>query len=144
MSAVILYQPLKGLLISPTALIQSGQPVTRVADATVFGTTDLNGDGESFGLPADRWPGESKSNDRLPWATTFDLSVRYQLQLYGSHRIEFSSDIFNILNAQNWSGYNTTRTVSNLSQIGPKSSNTYRLYSASPPRQFQFGVRYIF
>lgn len=144
MSAVILYQPLKGLLISPTALIQSGQPVTRVADATVFGTTDLNGDGESFGLPADRWPGEAKSNDRLPWATTFDLSVRYQLRLHGSHRIEFSSDIFNILNAQNWSGYNTTRTVSNLSQIGPKSSNTYRLYSASPPRQFQFGVRYIF
>ncbi len=144
MSAVILYQPLKGLLISPTALIQSGQPVTRVADATVFGTTDLNGDGESFGLPADRWPGESKSGDRLPGATTFDLSIRYQLALKGTQRIEFSSDIFNILNAQNWSGYNTTRTVSNLSQIGPKSSNTYRLYSASPPRQFQFGVRYLF
>ncbi len=143
-SAVLLYEPLKGLLISPTALIQSGQPVTRVADATVFGTTDLNGDGESFGLPADRWPGEPKSGDRLPWATTFDISVRYQLALRGSHNLEFSADIFNVFNAQNWSGYNTTRSVSNLSQVGPKSSNTYRLLSASPPRQFQFGVRYLF
>ena len=143
-SAVLLYEPLKGLLISPTALIQSGQPVTRVADATVFGTTDLNGDGESFGLPADRWPGEVKSGDRLPWATTFDLSARYQLKLKGTHLIEISADIFNIFNAQNWSGYNTTRSVSNLSQIGPKSSNTYRLFSASPPRQFQFGARYLF
>lgn len=143
-SAVLLYEPLKGLLISPTALIQSGQPVTRVADATVFGTTDLNGDGESFGLPADRWPGEPKSGDRLPWATTFDLSARYQFDLKGSSAIEVSADIFNIFNAQNWSGYNTTRSVSNLSQVGPKSSNTYRLFSASPPRQFQFGARYIF
>ncbi len=143
-SGAFFYEPVKGLLISPAALIQSGQPVTRVADAKVFGTTDLNGDGESFGLPADRWPGEPKSGDRLPWSTTFDLSLRYQLILKGSHAIEFSADVFNLFNAENWSGYNTTRSVSNLSQVGPASSNTFKLLSASPPRQFQFGVRYTF
>ncbi|MDX2285673.1 MAG: TonB-dependent receptor [Bacteroidia bacterium] len=144
MSGVILYQPFSGLTLAPTFLIQSGQPVTRVADATVFGTTDLNGDGESFGLPADRWPGEPKNSDRLPWATTFDVSAKYQLALAGSLRLELSADVFNVFNAQNWSGYNTTRSVSNQAQIGPKSSNTYRLYSASPPRQFQFGARFVF
>lgn len=144
MTGVLMYEPVKGLLISPAVLIQSGQPVTRVASAAVFGTTDLNGDGESFGLPADRWPGEPKSGDRLPWATTFDLSIRYQIKLSGSNIIEFSADIFNVFNAQNFSGYNTTRGVSNLSQVGPMSSNTFRFLSAAPPRQFQFGARYIF
>lgn len=144
MTGVLMYEPIKGLLISPAVLIQSGQPVTRVASAATFGTTDLNGDGESFGLPADRMPGEPKSGDRLPWATTFDLSLRYQIKLSGSHIIEISADIFNVFNAQNFSGYNTTRGVSNLSQVGPMSSNTYRYLSAAPPRQFQFGARYIF
>lgn len=144
MTGVLMYEPIKGLLISPAVLIQSGQPVTRVANAAVFGTTDLNGDGESFGLPADRWPGEPKSGDRLPWATTFDLSIRYQIKLSRSNIIEISADIFNIFNAQNFSGYNTTRGVSNLSQVGPMSSNTFRYLSAAPPRQFQFGARYIF
>ncbi len=144
MTGVLMYEPVKGLLISPAVLIQSGQPVTRVASAAVFGTTDLNGDGESFGLPADRWPGEPKSGDRLPWATTFDLSIRYQIKLSGSNIIEISADIFNVFNAQNFSGYNTTRGVSNLSQVGPMSSNTFRFLSAAPPRQFQFGARYIF
>jgi hypothetical protein len=144
MSAVVLYQPIKGLSIAPTALIQSGQPVTYITDATVFGTGDLNGDGENFGLPADRWPGIDENTDRLPWATTFDISIKY-LWSFGKNNqgIEFSADVFNILNEQNWSGYNTTRSVSNQAQVGPPGSNFQRI-SASPPRQFQFGARYIF
>jgi len=144
LSGVFIYQPIQGLTISPTALIQSGQPVTYVADATVFGTGDLNGDGENFGLPADRWPGIDENTDRLPWATTFDISIKY-LWSFGKSRqgIEFSADVFNVLNQQNWSGYNTTRSVSNQAQTGPPGSDFQR-FSASPPRQFQFGARYIF
>jgi hypothetical protein len=145
LSAVTIYQPIKGLTISPTALIQSGQPVTRVADATIFGTGDLNGDGESFGLPADRWPGAEENGDRLPWATTFDISIKY-LWSFGKPNtgIEFSADVFNVFNAQNWSGFNTTRGTSNQAQVGPPDSYNYQLFNASPPRQFQFGARYIF
>jgi outer membrane receptor for ferrienterochelin and colicin len=145
LSAVTIYRPFKRLTITPLALIQSGQPITRVADARLFGTGDLNGDGESFGLPADRWPGAEKNDDRLPWAVTFDLSVKYYLQLKRSNqKIEFTADVFNIFNAQNWSGFNTTRNISNQTQVGPPDANTFRLLSASPPRQFQFGARYIF
>ncbi len=152
-SGVFLYQPIKGLTISPTALIQSGQPVTYVANSELFYTDDsgkieytgdLNGDGESFGLPADRWPGVGENTDRLPWATTFDISIKY-LWSFGKKRqgIEFSADVFNVTNQQNWSGYNTTRSVSNQAQVGPPGSD-FRRFSASPPRQFQFGARYIF
>lgn len=144
MSAVMFYEPLRNLLIAPAALIQSGQPVTRIADATIFGTGDLNGDGENFGLPADYWPGETKNQDRLPWATTFDLSVKYLLNFKSKTSIEFSADVFNIFNTQNWSGYNTTRSVSNQTQVGPPDAYSYVLRSTSPPRQFQFGARYIF
>ena len=150
-SGVFLYQPIKGLIVAPTALIQSGQPVTRVADASLFAvdgknTGDLNGDGESFGLPTDRWPGEPKNSDRLPWAVTFDVSVKYFWRFKNERKtgIEFSADVFNVLNAQNWSGYNTTRSVSNQIQVGPGDSHMYVMNSASPPRQFQFGARYIF
>jgi hypothetical protein len=155
LSAVTIYQPIKGLTISPTALIQSGQPVTRVADANRFfytnasgeirTTGDLNGDGESFGLPADRWPGAKENGDRLPWATTFDISIKY-LWSFGKPNtgIEFSADVFNVFNAQNWSGFNTTRGTSNQAQVGPPDSYNYQLFNASPPRQFQFGARYIF
>lgn len=109
-------------------------------------TGDLNGDGESFGLPTDRWPGEPKNSDRLPWATTFDISVKYFWRFKNERKtgIEFSADVLNILNAQSWSGYNTTRSVSNQIQVGPRDSHTYKLNIASPPRQFQFVARYIF
>jgi outer membrane receptor for ferrienterochelin and colicin len=151
MSGVVFYEPIRNLLIAPAALIQSGQPITRVAGAGFLDQNgnpvtsgDLNGDGESFGLPSDFWPGETKNQDRLPWATTFDLSVKYLFQLKSRTSIEVSADVFNVFNTQNWSGFNTTRGVSNQTQVGPPDSYSYVLRSASPPRQFQFGARYIF
>ena len=43
-------------------LAQSGMPINRIPDASVYGTTDLNGDGRSFGDAyvgnSDRSPGE--------------------------------------------------------------------------------------
>ncbi|MEZ4901342.1 MAG: hypothetical protein R2822_06055 [Spirosomataceae bacterium] len=75
----------------------------------------------------------------MPWAKTLDLSVKYNLRLAGSAKIEFSADVYNVLNTVNISGYNVTRGASNQIQFG----STFVTRSAAPPRQFQFGVRYL-
>ncbi|MBL7775263.1 MAG: TonB-dependent receptor, partial [Saprospiraceae bacterium] len=71
-NAMYSYFPLKNLSLTLAALLQSGQPINRIPDAARYGTTDLNGDGRSFGDAyvgnSDRQPGESRNNDRLPWA----------------------------------------------------------------------------
>lgn len=138
-SAMFFWYPLKGLVISPAFLIQSGQPITRIADARIYGTTDLNGDNDFFN-PGDYSPGDKRNSDRLPWANTLDLSIKYTLLKH----FEFSGDIFNVLNAANYSGFNVVRGNSNQFQVGAKSTNTYVIKAASAPRQFQFGVRYVF
>ena len=139
MSAMFFWYPLKGLVISPAFLIQSGQPITRIADARIYGTTDLNGDNDFFN-PGDYSPGDKRNSDRLPWANTLDLSIKYTLFKH----FEFSADIFNVLNAANYSGFNVVRGNSNQFQVGAKSTNTFVVKAASAPRQFQFGVRYVF
>jgi hypothetical protein len=142
-SGIFYYYPLRNLVITPTLLLQSGLPITRVADARLYGgVTDLNGDSESFSLPSDIQPGETRNNDRLPWAKTVDLSVKYTVYLFGRPRLEVSADVYNVLNTVNISGYNVVRGSSNQFQIGPRGSGiTTR--SAAPPRQFQFGLRYV-
>lgn len=148
MNGIFQYFPLQGLSFTMAALIQSGQPINRIPDASIYGTTDLNGDGRSFGDAyvgnSDRSPGESRNNDRLPWSNTFDLSAQYQLKTGNKSFIEFRVDIFNILNAENLSGYSNNATQSNQIQIGPKSSGLLVRRNAAPPRQFQFGLRYAF
>jgi outer membrane receptor for ferrienterochelin and colicin len=139
MSAMFFWYPLKGLVISPAFLIQSGQPITRIADARIYGTTDLNGDNDFFN-PGDYSPGDKRNIDRLPWANTLDLSIKYTLLKH----FEFSADIFNVLNAANYSGFNVVRGNSNQFQVGAKSTNTFVVKAASAPRQFQFGIRYTF
>lgn len=141
-SGIFYYYPFPNLAITPTVLIQSGLPITRVADAKVYGTTDLNGDSESFSFPSDIQPGETRNNDRLPWAKTLDLSVKYTLKLGGQPRLEISADVYNLLNTQNYSGYNVVRGSSNQFQLGPRGSG-FTPRSAAPPRQFQFGLRYV-
>ncbi|HEY0109762.1 MAG TPA: TonB-dependent receptor, partial [Fibrella sp.] len=62
-SGVFYYYPLRNLVITPTLLLQSGLPITRVADAQKYGgVTDLNGDSESYSLPSDIQPGETRNN----------------------------------------------------------------------------------
>ncbi len=139
MSAIFFWFPVRNLVISPAFLIQSGQPITRLADARVYGTTDLNGDNDFFNA-ADYSPGDRRNNDRLPWANNLDLSIKYTLMKH----FEMSADVFNVLNAVNYSGFNVTRGASNQFQVGSKSTNTYVWRAASAPRQFQFGVRYVF
>jgi len=140
------YFPTDGLSVTLAALLQSGQPINRIPDATVFGNTDLNGDGSSFGDAyvgnSDRYPGEDRNSDRLPWANTFDMAVQYQFPL-STGRLEFRADIFNIFNAQNLSGYSNNATQSNQIQPGPRESGVLIRRNASAPRQFQFGLRYF-
>ena len=140
-SAVGYLYPLPGLTLTLAGLLQSGQPVNFIPDAAVFGTSDLNGDGDSFGESfvgnSDRYPGVSRNAGRLPWSTTLDLGARYAFPL-GSGTLEASIDVFNLLNANNESGFANAATTSNQIQFGGGAAFVQR--NAAPPRQFQFGL----
>ncbi|MFN4254376.1 MAG: TonB-dependent receptor plug domain-containing protein [Saprospiraceae bacterium] len=143
------YFPRKNWAVTLAVLLQSGQPINRIPDATVFGTSDLNGDGRSFGDAyvgnSDRQPGETRNSDRLPWSNTFDLNSEYAFRLRGAGgQLVLRADVFNVLNATNLSGYSNNATQSNQIQVGPASSGLLVRRNAAPPRQFQFSLRYTF
>lgn len=148
-NGIFSYYPVKNLTITMAALLQSGQPINRVPDASIYGTTDLNGDGRSFGASyvgnSDRQPGESRNSDRLPWSNTFDLSAFYKIPFaQQKQNIELGAYVFNIFNAENLSGYSNNATQSNQIQVGPTDSGLLVRKNAAPPRQFQFSLRYMF
>jgi hypothetical protein len=148
LNSIVTWFPIDGLSVTLASLIQSGQPINRVPDATQYGgTTDLNGDGRSFSDAYvgnnDRAPGEDRNNDRLPWSNTFDLSVFYDFKINNENRIELGAYVFNLFNAENLSGYANNATQSNQIQPGPKDSGVLIRRNAAPPRQFQFSIRYL-
>ncbi|MCB9267418.1 MAG: TonB-dependent receptor [Lewinellaceae bacterium] len=140
--------PVQEQLLGPDgapAFDEAGNPILVDVTAT---TTDLNGDGASFGDAyvgnSDRYPGESRNSDRLPWSNTFDLGVQYQIPFAGSE-LELRADVFNVFNTLNLSGYSNNATQSNQIQSGPSSSPSVLVRrNASAPRQFQFTLRYVF
>lgn len=146
-NAMAWVHPTKHLSMSLAGLVQSGQPVNRIPDAALFGTSDLNGDGRSFGDAyvgnSDRWPGASRNGDRLPWSYVFDLAAQYDIHVGSSRRVELRADVFNLFNHPNLSGYSNNATQSNQIQIGPPGGPLVQK-NAGPPRQFQFGVRFVF
>ncbi|GAB4146871.1 MAG: TonB-dependent receptor [Sphingomonadales bacterium] len=144
-SGVVDFFPLPGLAITVAGLVQSGQPVNFVPDAGVFGTTDLNGDGLSFadqftGNP-DRFPGTGRNSGRLPWSTSFDIGIQYQLDIFGGTTLA-RADFFNIFNANNESGFPVNFTASNQIQLG--GGAPFQQRSAAPPRTFQLSLQYLF
>ncbi len=148
LSGLITWYAIKNLALTPTILFQSGQPITYYADATKFGgATDLNGNGElsyTGAGPADYQPGQRRNGGgRLPSATTFDFSARYTININNKPAIEISADVYNILNTENLTGYATGRASNNTVQVGSPSNNTITKRGSAPPRQFQFGLRYI-
>ncbi len=146
-NALLFWRPGDRWQVTTASLLQSGQPINRIPDATLFGTTDLNGDGRSFGDAyvgnSDRWPGESRNSDRLPWSVVFDISLQYELPVVGN-RMVLRADVFNLFNAQNLSGYSNNATQSNQVQVGPAASGLLVQRNAGPPRQFQFTLQYAF
>ncbi len=147
LNGILYYAPARALTLSIAALLQSGQPINRIPDATLYGTTDLNGDGRSFGDAyvgnSDRQPGEKRNSDRLPWSSTFDVGVQYNLPFAGQ-MLEFRADVFNVFDAQNLSGYSNNATQSNQVQVGPRDSGLLVRRNASAPRQVQLGLRVVF
>ena len=145
-NAVAYCYPTRALSVSLALLAQSGQPINRIPDAQVYGTTDLNGDGRSFSDAyvgnSDRYPGAPRNSDRLPWAYTVDLGLQYDIPL-GAHRLGVRADVFNLLNRVNLSGFSNNATQSNQIQVGPEGGPVVER-NAGPPRQFQFGLRYAF
>ena len=144
-SAVGSLYPVKGLTLTAAGLFQSGQPVNFIPDASIFGTQDLNGDGQSFGEAfvgnSDRYPGVGRNTGRLPWSTQVDIGARYALDLpVGA--IEFSLDVFNLFNANNLSGFANAASTSNQVQFGGGAPFVQR--NAGTPRQFQFGASWKF
>ena len=148
LNAIFYYYPIKNLSLSAAALIQSGQPINRIPNAENYGTTDLNGDGRGFGDAyvgnSDRAPGEKRNSDRLPGSTTFDLAAYYHLPLSEKSKLELGATVFNVLNAENLSGYSNNATQSNQIQPGQKATGVLIRKNAAPPRQFQFSARYLF
>jgi outer membrane receptor protein involved in Fe transport len=142
------WYPIRNFSATLATLLQSGQPINRIPDATLYGTTDLNGDGRSFGDAyvgnSDRAPGEDRNSDRLPWSTTFDVNLQYNIPIAEGQRIAITASVFNALNAENLSGYSNNATQSNQIQVGPADSGLLVRRNAAPPRQFQFGLRYTF
>ncbi|MDP4821073.1 MAG: TonB-dependent receptor [Saprospiraceae bacterium] len=147
-NGLLYWYPTSKWRISLTSLIQSGQPVNRIPDARLYGTSDLNGDGRSFGDAyvgnSDRHPGESRNSDRLPGAVTFDWGASYTLAAGKSGKVELAAQVFNLLDADNWSGYANNATQSNQIQTGSAAAGVFVRRNAAPPRQFQFSLRYLF
>lgn len=143
-SALAYFYPRPSLSVSVAALFQSGQPVNYIPDASIFGTTDLNGDGASFSDAylgnSDRAPGVGRNSGRLDWSKTIDVGLRYSPKL-GDGRLELSADIFNVFNENNLSGFANSATQSNQIQVF---GAPFVQRNAGPPRQFQFGLRYFF
>lgn len=153
-NALFTWYPAKNFTLTPTMLFQSGQPITYYANSASYNfvngagarinTGDLNGNGETPGFSSDIQPGETRNNGRLPNATSFDFSAKYRWNLKNKSGIEFSADVYNLLNSTNLTGFASTRGASNQVQIGAQSANILNIRAAGPPRQFQFGMRYVF
>lgn len=147
-NSFVTYYPFKNFSATLATLLQSGQPINRIPDALLYGTTDLNGDGRAFGDAyvgnSDRSPGEDRNSDRLPWATTFDLNLQYSIPFENKGELQITASVFNLMNAENLSGYSNNASQSNQIQVGPADSGLLVRRNAAPPRQFQFGLRYSF
>lgn len=144
-SAVGVFYPVRNLTVSVAGLFQSGQPVNLVPDASIFGTQDLNGDGQSFGENyvgnSDRYPGEGRNSGRLGWSSAIDVGIRYDIEI-PTGTLQVSADVFNLFNTNNESGFANAATTSNQIQLGGGAPYVQR--NAGPPRQFQFGLAWKF
>ncbi|MEM9056026.1 MAG: TonB-dependent receptor [Pseudomonadota bacterium] len=144
-SAVLYAYPIDTVTVTLAGQFESGQPINLIPDTSIFGTTDLNGDGASFTDAylgnSDRAAGVSRNSDRLDWSAVVDLGLRWQPRLPGDGQLELSADVFNLFNRENLSGFANSATQSNQIQVF---GQPFVQRNAGAPRQFQFGMRYFF
>lgn len=144
LSTVLYLHPTPSVTVTLAGLFQSGQPINLIPDTSIFGTTDLNGDGASFSSAylgnSDRAPGVARNSGRLPWSKVVDLGLRWNIAA-GAGKVELSADVFNLLDEVNLSGFANSATQSNQIQVAGQS---FVERNAGAPRQFQFGLRYAF
>jgi hypothetical protein len=144
LSTVLFLHPTPSLTVTLAGLFQSGQPINLIPDTSIFGTTDLNGDGASFSSAylgnSDRAPGIARNSGRLPWSKVVDLGLRWSIAA-GAGEVELSADVFNLFDEVNLSGFANSATQSNQIQVA---GQPFVERNAGAPRQFQFGLRYAF
>jgi hypothetical protein len=144
LSTVFFLHPTPSLTVTLAGLFQSGQPINLIPDTSIFGTTDLNGDGASFSSAylgnSDRAPGIARNSGRLPWSKIVDLGLRWNIAA-GAGEVELSADVFNLFDEVNLSGFANSATQSNQIQVA---GQPFVERNAGAPRQFQFGLRYAF
>ncbi|MEY3053154.1 MAG: hypothetical protein RLY31_2939 [Bacteroidota bacterium] len=128
LNAILTCSPADRLDVTATALFQSGQPVNRIPDALVYGTTDLYGDGASFGDAhvgnSDRHPGEHRNSDRLPGFRSFDLG--FSTELHGWMRNFCSGRMYSIFSMRLTSVVSATMRPSTTSfRSGPPEAGLF-------------------
>lgn len=117
-----------------------------------LGSHPLYGGDEVFVLPR----GEG---DRLPWVTSIDLTLGYELQVSESFKLNFTVEVFNVFNFQAPGSKDETYTFSDVDPIrnGGKGDlegmtdlygdpvevnpNFGKTTSYQAPRTFRFGIR---
>ncbi len=138
-----------GFLLSLNGLVQSGQPINRVAPRTsAYQNGDFNGDGAQFGdgytANLDRLPGVPRNGERLPWSSQFDLGLSRSVP-FSRGAVELRADVFNLFNTINHSGYanGIVALGSNRVQTGrPGDPIAYK--NAGAARQMQFSAGWKF
>lgn len=145
------YDSPRGFTLSMIGDAQTGVPVNRLAGAVtgngiarydLLGSGPIRGNG--FIGNADRFFGVARNAERLPGFVTIGASAAYRPRLKAIRGVELRADVFNLLNALAWGGYaNGIGGGGSRTQFGRPGDPTY-LFSAAPPRQFQFSARYLF
>jgi len=145
------YESPRGFTVSMIGDAQTGVPLNRLA-GTVTGSGvaryDLLGSGpirgNGFIGNADRFFGVARNAERLPGFVTIGVSASYRPPVAALRGIELRADAFNLLNTLAWGGYaNGIGGGGSRTQFG-RTGDQVHLFSAAPPRQFQFSARYLF
>ncbi len=145
------YESPRGFTVSMIGDAQTGVPFNRLAGAVTssgIARYDLVGSGpirgNGFIGNADRFFGVARNAERLPGFVTVGASASYRPRVPALRGIELRADVFNLLNSLAWGGYaNGIGGGGSRTQFGRPGDAVY-LFSAAPPRQFQFSARYLF
>jgi outer membrane receptor protein involved in Fe transport len=146
----------KGLTISPIFTFRSPLPI-----ATIDGR-DLNSNSVTNDLSAKAYkftgfdgttatydeigPCETWNCSRGAWRTLMNLRMSYNLHLIGSSRVELIGEVFNLFNAKNPGGFNTSQfTTAGAPNTGFMQPTTFAGdFQAGEQRVGQLGFRFTF